>query len=113
MLLTEAEAEKVRIMRLPPAEYAAEQRARAEARRQAALDRLPADQRAAAEAEAARVAALPPDVRRAEMLLRHKVAIEEQLRSAPIAAVLADPEKVTTLAPDIQAEAALFASAKE
>jgi hypothetical protein len=109
MELTEAETEQVRIMRLAPAEYAAAQRAKADARRQEILDRLPPDQRAAVEAERARVAALAPDVRRAEMLLRQKVAIEGQLGSALMAAVLADPEKVASLAADAQAEAAGFA----
>jgi hypothetical protein len=98
MDLTEQEVEQIRIMRLPPGEYAALQRAKHEAR-------MTDEQKA----ERDRLLTLPPDVRHAEMLLRQKISIEKQLRSASIAAVLADPEKAATLADDAQAEAAGFA----
>jgi hypothetical protein len=97
MELNEQETEKVRIMRLPPAALAAEQRAKHEAR-------MTPEQRA----ERERLMALSPDVRRAEALLRQKLSVEASLRSGRMAAVLRDEVKVAMLSPENRAEAEGF-----
>jgi len=59
-------------------------------------------------AEYDRFMSLAPEARRAEVLLKQKLAVEKQLRSEPVASVLADAEALSRLAPEAAEEARGF-----
>lgn len=81
-----------------------ERKAKVEDLKAKALARMTPERRA----EYERIGALAPSVRKAETLLRQKVAIEEQLRSGPAAEVLADADALAAMAPEMAAEAGGF-----
>ena len=84
--LASAVAEYVRKIKLTPAQYAAEQRAKADAK-------LTPEQKAARDAEQERVRKLTPAQRMAERLVAEKKRVETQLARPEIAAEAAKLDK--------------------
>ena len=54
------------------------------------------------ESEQIRLIRMDPEIRRVEILLRQKTAIEEQLSSEKSVAILSDENKVATMSNDVK-----------
>jgi hypothetical protein len=88
--VTDVEADVIRRLRLPRAERLAEQQVRAAANRQAVLDRMTPEERAAYDAEVARRASLTDEQRKVEALVsqrarlaRDQAAVDAELGKEP------------------------------
>ena len=103
--LTDREVEAVRRFRLSPAEYAAEQEIKADARLAAYLATLTARQLAAWYTEQDRRAALIPAERGFEDLIRTRIRATQAVQRAPYLAILGRLGDHPTLDPDVVEEA--------